>query len=766
MKMEKWLPVVWILAIGLARGSWSQPIVLQGETMRLEAESHPFVLRILDQRGREMLATDGPLAFTQATGQNTFRFVLWWFWNRGLLQPWSKVDQVVSVARSGNSLLVDLGHQAEGPALVRMKAAFLDARTLRVEMEVLERPEVNRFRIAFRKDAADRYYGLGERFNAVEHSGERVRVWSEEGGLGLFHLSQIWPHAPFNPFPKGEDTTYYPVPFFLNPAKGYGFLLDDVRYSEFDFGKSRRPRTVIENWNRRFNFLVFYGPSPLEVIEAQTAYTGRITVPPAWVFAPMNAVVTGEARVREVAELLRREKIPTSAIWSESWWWRNEWQVNRKLFPHYEQLIADLHADGFRHLGYYQPYIGVRAEAYREGDTGGYFTKNRQGQSYAFGMGRGVKAQVDLTNPAAREWWKQSFFQMSEQMGEDGWMHDFGEHTPPDSVSFDGRSGWEVHNEYPLLWAQLGKEFWDRARPDGDYCFYVRGGYTGTQRYASVMWTGDQNTNFERLDGLPSNLPGLMSVGISGHPLGTTDIAGYNCFVSRSTDQELFMRWAEFGALLPVMRIHRGDDEICHNWSFDQNPETLEHYKRYAILHTALFPYLYTLVHEAARRGWPVVRHLSLHYPDDPETWRLDYQYLLGDRVLVAPVLKRGAREWEVYFPAGEWAHWWTGRIYRGPGRATVPAKMGEIPMFVAAGKILPLFDSQIDTLVQEDRPDLHGWDDANSSVQVIFYGTGQDQYALWDGTLIRCERAESSAPGACSIENAPVQRSYTYDFR
>ncbi len=742
--------------------------IAQGEALGLESpkikvavQSQPFSLRVLDHSGRVLLATEGPIRFSRETNPPNFRFVLWWIWARGLIKPWTSLDCVVSHRAENNRLELGLGSQPGGKALMTMKIFFLDERTLRVESRTLGK-DVNRVWVYFRKEKDDRYFGMGERFNSVEHSNQRVRNWSEEGGLGLSYLSEIDPDSPINPFPKGPDTTYYPSPYFLNPAKGFGFLLDDLHYNMFDFGVLNPGKLSIENWNNRFDFMLFYGPSPLEVTEVMTGHTGRITVPAPWVFAPMNAVVKGEDRVLEVAKLLRAEKIPTGAIWSESWWWRTEWEVSRALFPNYEKMIATLHADGFRHLGYYQPYISRGTRAYQEGDAKGYFTKNKKGETYAFSLGFGKKAQVDLTNPAAREWWKDSFFRMSEEMGVDGWMHDFGEHTPPDSVADDGRSGWDLHNEYPLLWAKLGREFWDQARPDHDYCFYIRGGYTGVQKYASVMWTGDQNSNFERLDGLPSNIPGILSVGISGHPIVTTDIAGYNCFVNKSADRELFMRWTELGALLPVMRLHRGNDEVCHMWNFDQDRETLGHYKKYAVLHTSLFPYFYTLSYQAASKGYPLIRHLMLQYPDDPETGKLDYQFLIGDRLLAAPVLKRGAREWELYLPEGEWVHWWTGKTYRGPSWIKVPAGLGEVPLFVRAGKILPLFDSQIDTLVKENRDDLNGWDDANKSIKVLFFGDGEDDYTIWDGTRFHCE----SKTRKCEMTNSPVKRTLSVEFK
>lgn len=739
---------------------------LTGQNLRVEVERSPFVLTVTDVAGRELLATRGPISVYHETEPLVSRFILYWVWTRGLITGWQCMDQVVSAEEKDGALVLGLAARKSGDPAVTMKIYFLDDNTLKVETEATG-AGVNRTKVCLKMDGQDRYFGMGERFNQVDHRGERVRVWAEEGGLGMNWVGEIPPLNFINPLPKGPDMTYYPMPYFLNPAKGYAFLLDDFSYSMFDFGVTAPGAAAIENWNKRFDFFVFYGPSPKEIVTNVTGRIGRITsVPQPWVYAPMNAVVESEARALEVARELRENQIPTSAIWSESWWWRVEWQVNREKYPHYEDMIARLHADGFRALGYYQPYISEKSPRFAEGASKGYFTKNRKGEPATFPLGAVKKAQVDLYNPEAVEWWKKEFFAFAEGMGVDGWMHDFGEHTPPYSVSQNGKSGWETHNEYSLLWAKVGREFWDQARPDGNYCFYIRGGYTGTQKYASVMWTGDQNASFEREDGLASNIPGILSIGLGGQPIVTTDIAGYNCFTNFSANREVFMRWTELGALLPVMRIHRGQDEVCNHWNFDQDRETLDHYKKYAVLHTALFPYFYTLSYEAMADGLPVIRHLMLEFPEDRETWKLDYQFLIGDRLLAAPVWKRHAKEWSVYLPAGEWVHWWSGKSYTGPGRVKVPAPLGEVPLFARAGKIIPMFDGRIDTLVKEDRPDIMGWDDANSSLKVLFFGRGDDRLTLWDGTVITCGREPGEDPGSCGVTDSPVERKFAAEFR
>jgi len=766
-----WFGIILVLGMWASAADPGAPDAtagLQNERLRMEVGAQPFQLRILDRSRASLLESVGAVRFTTVRGQASP-------YAKGKAEPWTEAGEVVALNQEADRLRVELAAKAGGPALVRITAFFLNDRSLRVEGEVLDRPEVNRFTLRFKSIPEDRYYGLGERFESSEHRGQRIRVWTEEQHIGLGRLSKRVGDKPYNPWPHGP-TTYFPVPFFLNP-RGYGFLLDDTHYSEFDFGKADPQILEITNWNRRFDFILFHGPEPLEVIEAYTAYTGRITPAPPWVFGVWNAAADTEARLKKVAEITRREHIPTSAIWSEDWAWPNrftilanahsQWDLNRKRYPDYEQMAEQLHRDGFRFLAYFHPYLGPKSAAFKDAATKGYLIKDGKGNPCIVPFVLGIKVgQVDLTNPQARAWWEKTFFQKAVNLGVDGWMHDFSEYTPPDSISSDGRDGWAVHNEYPRLWAQTGREFWDQARPDGDWVFFMRAGFTGSWKDAPVMWTGDQNMDWEHYDGIPSVIPGALSVGISGSPVASTDIAGYLCLpmIDSPSDRELFFRWTELGAMLPVMRIHEASG-CPTNWLFDSDPDTLAHWKRYATLHTALFPYIYTLVHQAAEHGWPVARHLMLHYPDDPGSLAEEYEFLLGDRILAAPVIVNQAREREVYFPPGEWVSYGDGKHFQGPARIKVPAPLEEIPLFVKAGTLVPEFDSAIDTLVKIDRTDLHGWEDANRSIKAYFFGEGEDTFALWDGTRIHCRKIKSEA-GSCQVSDSPVARTYSFEFR
>lgn len=745
--------------------------VISNSFLKVDVYKDPFKIAVKDKNGVVLLEMVDGIRYTFVHKEKAKEIVAWQFLKESGIEQWKEAKYVVGAEKTDDALLLKLSHRFKGETDVILNFTLED-RKLTVNSEMTGKDMVNRVAISLSSDDRDTYFGMGEHMNSPEHSGSVVRNWSQEGAMGIGNLSKIAPNLSFNPFPLGQDTTYYPMPFFLN-TKGYGFLLDDPHYSRWDFKKEKADRVDIVNWNNSFNFIVYYGPAPLDIIEEMTSHIGRITVPKPWAFAPWNVAIGGAEVTRQVAETVRREKIPTSAIWSEDWWWdettpklprSKEWSLNRKRYPDFEKMIEELHRNGLKQLIYFQPYIFMDSDLFKEGAANGYFTMNQDGSPAILSVTFAKKVQIDLTNPEAVKWWQGKLFQKCIDLGVDGWMTDYGEYTPPLSKSHDGRNGWELHNVYPVLWARATREFFERARPNGDYTFFVRAGYIGTPKYASIMWTGDSNTNWEKYDGIPSVISAATSVGISGFPIVATDIAGMHCVMSPPADKELFIRWTELGAMLPVMRNHRGND-FCNNWKFDDDRETLEAYKKYAMLHTALFPYFYTLAYDAARHGWPITRHLALHYSKDPESLKTHYQFLIGDRLLVAPVIKEKARKWIVYFPPGEWIDYFTGKKFSGPAHAEVEAPLDHIPMFVKSGAIIPHFDSRIDTLVEENRADLFGWSDANSSIKFIFYGQGKDTFKLWDGTEVVCEK-QPGADGKCEMTNVTTARKYSFQFK
>lgn len=202
--------------------------------------------------------------------------------------------------------------------------------------------------------------------------------------------------------------------------------------------------------------------------------------------------------------------------------------------------------------------------------------------------------------------------------------------------------------------------------------------------------------SWDEYSGIKSALVGLLSGGISGFSLLHSDTGGYDSFQFKLRGKklpvlvrtpELLMRWTELNAFTAVLRTHEGLEPSVAT-QFDSSPETLAHMRRFAKVYKGLASYRKGLVVEAATRGYPVVRHLFLHYPDDANTHALRYQFLLGPDLMVAPVLDKGAETVEVYFPAGsEWLDLWTGADAGKPGHwIRMPAPLSKPAVFIRQG--------------------------------------------------------------------------------
>ena len=662
---------------------------------------------------------------------------------------------------------VDLKHSSILNTWVRFKRTFGAERSLHIPPLEFVSDGVYRVKLrnknhphrhlTLRLPAATRecFVGFGERFGGVNQRGKILEVWTEEGAIGFGEwLSKVLTvlQAKFNPFPKGPTTAYKPMPWFVS-SRGYGVYLDTTYPVFFDVAATDSEVLRADIATNEVDVYLFTGATPKAIVERFVHHLGKPKPLPPWVVGPWNDAVGGSAQVSHVATVLRREKIPSSAIWTEDWAggdWSNvamlspglyninpvRRRTDRGLYPDLEALATRLHGDGFKFLGYYYPFIPDDDPDFNFAAANGYLLRNAHGSPLAFPFITGKCGQIDLTNPAAKAWYAAEL-RHGIALGFDGWMADFGEYTPIDSRTASGETGLQHHNAYPKLWAELNREVWEKARPDGDYVFISRSGAAGQQAASPVFWSGDSNTNMERWDGLPSNLSALLSAAWSGIPVWTTDLGGYMSLWTRGRDAETLARWTEFAAFLPVMRTHHGTHPK-RSVQFDHSAATLEHYRIYARLHLALYPLLRILLDEATQHGTPVCRPLLFEFAHDDRCWEIDDAYMLGPDLLVAPVVERGATTRILYLPAGhEWIDLWTGEHHQGGQEVVVPAPLGQIPLFLRNGGYLILFDRYFDTLVprrQVARPETLAYEDGDASVSLLLSPGFTGEGRLHDG--------------------------------
>ncbi len=617
--------------------------------------------------------------------------------------PWSGVARFGDVRVDGAAIrftLLDAGGNSVGTG------AIAEAGDGELTIDFDAAGEVNRVSTALRCGADEHFLGFGGQSFDVDHRGQTVPIWVSEDGVQKsaddFYDFGVW-------FIQGRrHTTHTPMPMYLS-SRGYILVADTPRFSSFAMCSEDDGVVRVEAWDDALPLRLFYGPTPAEAIERFTAWVGRPALPPRFAFAPWLDAIFGEDNVRRVAQELRAQGIAVSAIWTEDWRGggdtdtgyalEEDWRVDRALYPNFEALADELHDDGYKLLVYHNTFIDAEADIRAEAVAGGFAIRDDTGGVYDFdGITFSPTSLVDLSNPDAVAWAK-GVIREGLDLGADGYMADFAEWLPHDAVLASGEDAMTAHNQYPVEWARLNQELLaDMFEEDGvDRLFFVRAAFMGSQPLVSVVWAGDQQTDFSDGDGFPSVIPIGIGLGVAGFPYFGHDIAGYMSLYTEPADKELFFRWVTLGALSPVMRTHHGRSAPA-NWSWESDAESIAHMRRWSRFHMQLLPYLYGLAEQSAATGLPMFRPLALDYPGFEPGWTRTDQFMLGDRIVVAPAVTRGATSREVALPPGTFYPLLGGPAVSGTFTADAPIR--EIPAFVPAGTVLVLLPDGVDTVV------------------------------------------------------------------
>ncbi|NUN15581.1 MAG: hypothetical protein HUU55_18310 [Myxococcales bacterium] len=633
-----------------------------------------------------------------------------------------------------------------GGELVQLQIAPHNRSDLKIWLETSDR-QVQGGEISFDCTDGEGFFGLGTQSTGMNLRGHTYPLWTQEQGIGKPEGGGFF---PLNNIP---EAAYAPMGVWFS-SRGATFIVTHDAYSEIDLCANEEGRGALRSAFALPGFVLVSGTTPKERLTRVSDYVGRVSSVAPWVFGPWNDSVGGPTKLWQVAQTLREHDVPSSAIWSEDWIGGEQtstgyrlsyaWAWDPTTYPDLPKDIEALHAAGFAFLAYFNPFVPKNVPMFLEGEKNGGLIHKADSSIYEF-LDPAFRdaSMVDLTNPAAQQWLKSYLTIAAQQLNIDGWMADFAEWLQHDAVMYNGDTGWVAHNRYPLQWQQINREVMEEVHHQGgDWTFFVRSGWAsihgGTAGLAPVMWGGDQNTDWKPDDGIPSVTPIATHVGMAGVAIFGSDIAGYTSVINPNTDKELFFRWAAMGAFHPVMRTHHGSDE-CENWSFDRDPQTLQHYRRFARIHTLLFPLFQQLLVEAQNSGLPMIRHPYLVYPELTFLWsEASGQFFLGDNLLVAPVVTQGASTRWVLFPtSGFWPLF--GDTPLDTTAAEVAAPLTEIPVFVRPGTALMLLCSPVDSFYGATNPDVTDLADVAGCVRVGLYPdvAGTTVTTSWSGITI-----------------------------
>ncbi|MFJ7415934.1 glycoside hydrolase family 31 protein [Streptomyces sp. NPDC098077] len=543
-----------------------------------------------------------------------------------------------------------------------------------------------------------RFFGLGGRA-----AGPRLR----DGVYGL------WNTDPGGRFGPGDDPLYLtmPVQVVVSDAGTHLMFHDNswagrvvLREGEEGAGSGHdRPGACeVRMEGGPLRCWVVAG-TPARVLQGWTALTGAPALPPSWALGPQHARwgFGSEVEVRRVVDGYRERGLPLSVLHLDIDHYdaHRVFTVDRERFPGLPALAKELRGDGVRLVSIVDPAVKAEpGEAVFDagaavGERGAY-VRDARGRVVVGEVWPGASVYPDFTDPLVRDWWG-SLYEERLAQGFSGVWHDmnepvsfaaFGDPSLPRSARhvLEGAGGdhREAHNVYALAMARAGHEGLLRCRPQERPFLFSRSGWAGMQRYGGT-WSGDVSTGWP---GLRASLSLVVGLGLCGVPYSGPDVGGFDGFPS----PELYLRWFQLGSYLPLFRTHSAIDAGRREpWEF--GPEVLEHARAALVERERLRPYFVTLAHVARMTGAPYVRPMWWGAPGDRALRECEDAFLLGDALLVAPVLEAGARRRAVRLPRGRWYDTATGRAYEGPGQVLVGAPLSRVPVLARAGAVIPV---------------------------------------------------------------------------
>lgn len=623
-----------------------------------------------------------------------------------LEQTWS--EQHIASAHVNAEGSLTLAGTLEGEGTLGWEMTMREAAAGRMDVSVSIDSAADRLYVSAGLHANEGVHGFGAQSSGWDLRGTHVALIPREQGIGrgeqpLSFLVDLAASAA-----GGQDTTY------LTSAVGVTDRSRSMAYrgdmiSSVDLRAD--DRMIWEVWDDEATFALAAAETPADALAIQSAWSGSAAPPPTWTSTGLIAGLQGGTEeVRTKIKTLQSAGVPLAAVWLQDWVGRRttdfgerlqwNWSLDEQQYPEWDELVAELEAQGIRVLTYVNPSLSVDSGAatgdrggrdlYAEAADAGYLALAADGSVLDADQHGFTAATVDLSNPDAREWFAQVIADEVAGIGASGWMADFAEGPPPDAVLAGGSAiDWRVR--WPVLWQQVNQRAMELAGLTDDGFVWHRSGSTASSGLADALWLGDQAQDWSRTDGLASTVTLTQSLSASGMTQVHGDIGGYTSvdlpvLADVARDDELVLRWAEASVLQPVFRTHEGNRP-----AFSAQPaEDAELAEQLGVL-TRLFMALAPERERLAAEG-PLASGAQHPWMLDPEPeldGAADDELQLGPDTLLAPVLEPGAQTIEAALPPGRWQHIWSGEVFGEEAtvtHATVAAPLGQPALFVREG--------------------------------------------------------------------------------
>ncbi|MDK0854036.1 glycoside hydrolase family 31 protein [Clostridium perfringens] len=578
---------------------------------------------------------------------------------------------------------------------------FVDKNTTEISFRDLEGNIINEdFQPSFKDEEGNvyiskvndclAYYGLGEKGGDLNKKGCYTENFNTD-----------------DPETDDDSITYYKtIPFYvaLKEEATYGIFFDNSFRSYFDMGKEMGDRIFFGAIGGQIQYYFIPGENIKEVVKNYTALTGRMEMPPLWSLGYQQCRFSyfSQEEVRELVKTFEEKDIPLDVVYLDIDY-MDGFRVMTFKTPNFDDaagLIGDLKEKGIRTITIIDPGVKVDEEypVFKRGKEGNHFTKKLDGEMFIGAVWPGNSAFPDFSNKDCREWWKSELKKFISEHGMDGIWNDMNEpcvfnndhKTMLETCLHNSDNGViehkEFHNRYGFEMSRCSKEAQEELHPNERGFSMTRATYAGGQRYSSV-WTGD---NMSLWSQMRMSISMNANLGISGFSFVGNDVSGFGL----DSSEELFIRWMEMGPFIPIFRNHSNMyTRRQEPWAFGPRAEKIA--KKSIELRYELLPYIYDLYYISHKEGLPIFRPMIMEYEKDMNLLNMREQFMLGENMLVAPVLYEGERSKTVYLPRGIWFNYFTMEKLQGGKWYKLPCELDEILVFVKEGAIIPTYNKK-----------------------------------------------------------------------
>ncbi|KAI0894567.1 glycoside hydrolase family 31 protein [Annulohypoxylon nitens] len=549
-------------------------------------------------------------------------------------------------------------------------------------------------------------HGLGERFGAFNKVGQAISLWNADGGTS-------------------SEQAYKNVSFFLS-SRGYGVFIDTPGRVELEIGSERCCRTQTSVEGQRLKWYIIYGPTPKEVLYRYSVLTGRPSKVPGWSYGLWltTSFTTNydEATVTSFLEGMKERDIQVDVFHYDCFWMKGfKWTdfiFDSEKFPDPKASIARLKSSGLvsKVCVWINPYIAQHGVAFAHAAEKGYLVKRKNGDIWQWDLWQAGMGLVDFTNPEAVKWYTECLNELFDK-GVDCLKTDFGERIPTLDVQWFDKDvdPHKMHNYYAYLYNKIVYNALQARYGKNQAVLFARAACAGTQQFP-LVWGGDCESTPEAM---AESIRGGLSLGLSGFTFWSNDIGGFE----GSPPSWLYKRWVAFGLLCSHSRLH-GSGSYRVPWLIDNDDRSptgcSSILAQWTALKTRLMPYLMAQGTKAVEQGLPMsMRAMCVEFPEDPTSWYLDRQFMIGEKLLAAPVFEESG-EVEFYLPKGMWTCFFTNRTRKGPGWFRERHGFSSMPLYVRGNAILVLGKQGIQGAAY----------DYTTDVEVVLFGTDEDSGA------------------------------------